>query len=288
MKAINKFLLTILVLVLMVGCGFCGYFLRDVIPANEYSVASAKEVINKVANAGGFINNDELTTNEIVYAGNYNDYSGTAVDYNGKEAFIKTFVSLFYYAVDGELNAGTSYISSAKYRMGAVEVEGEMTLYIDLTKTQAFFYITDVKSNAQMVMVVSSENNTIDSYQIEGYMSSTFSAKDGLVYFLLGSDNEKITRFAYGEVEWTNKKISDKGIVADDIRSCAVFDCDLSTNRIMNKNQSDMTDTEKVDLATNAIKELNKVRFLNLIYQDFKEVDFLSKAYRNLGYDVVE
>ena len=290
----KKIITYILIVLLMFGCGVGGYFLRDSIENKKFEIAVAQNTIRKIAHNANFVENEapaanlnSLALNSNESTQNYTNYEGTQIDYNGKEQFIKIFVSLLYYAIDGEVNASTYYISSAKYMVGATEVEGIMTFNIKLTDKQAYFYIADIKNNMSMVMVVSSENNTRDHYQIDGYMTGTFSAQPGLVYFKICSDNEKITQFAYSEVQWFGDVNTVNDITADSVYRITVFDCNLSTGRIMNKNQENITDEEKVDFATRTMKEFYCIEIADVIYKNFVESDFLWKAYKSLGYNVI-
>ena len=302
----KKFLAVLLVVTLMAGCGVGGYFVRGYIDASQtYSLDSAKEVIRKVAEAGNFLGVEEQASllaqddnnNGVATLGstsNYEDYTDSTVDYNGKESFAKTFISLFYYAVDGEVRANTYYTSTATYEVETFEalirVTGTMNFYIDLTETQAYFYLTDAKNNISSTLVVSSEDNTTDHYQVEIYITSTLSATAGATYMMICSDEDKITRFAYGELEICSAVNNLYDLNIEDIRELAVFDCNLTTKKIMNKSttKNNISNQQKMDVVANMAEEFNKVKFIDVVYKDFIEKDFMKRAYESLEYNVVE
>lgn len=284
----KKILLVLLVVVLMIGCGVGGYFVRDhVVEAQTYSLESAVNVVKKVSQNSKFIKlNEEGGARGL--SSNYDDYEGTKVDYNGKEAFAKTFLSLFYYAVDGEVRASTYYTSTATYNIGNIDVTGTINFYIDLTEDTAYFYLKDVENDMSTVMVVREEDNKAGHYQVEILMEGTFSATSGVTYIIIASDEEKIIQFGYSEVETNVNNLHD--IKVEDIRELTVFDCDLLGNRIMNKSttNNNITDQQKLDVVSRSAEVFADMQFIDVIYKDFIEKDFMYRAYKNLGYNVVE
>ena len=288
----KKVVSILIIVLLMFGSGVCGFFINNAIPARVYSIDEAKEIIGKVAHTANFVKDDSTSsTMQVASASDYESYSGTTIDYDGKEAIVKTFVSMLYYAVDGDVSPNTYYISTAKHGTGSDITEGEMTFYFELTETEAHFYITDTKNDITMVMVVSAEDNTEGSYQIEGYVTSLFDTYEGLVYFVICTDNEKVTRFACNEIAWTigSNRVHDKNIdVNKDIRGINIFDCNLLTNTRLKISEDDISNEEVMEYVSETVKKFYEIDFDDVVYKDFKEVGFLANAYKNLGYNVIE
>lgn len=289
----KKFLLFALVVALMFGSGVCGYFIRGASREDKtMSIATAQNVVKKIAKAGNFVEEDNsVIKTSVKTMSNYTDYEESTVNYNGKEDFVKAFIAMLYFATDGNVRANTYYTSTATYKIGNTDVIGEMNFYIKLTETSATFYLKDVKNNINMVMVVSSSDNTINHYQINGYMASTFMATDGLTYFEICSNNEKITQFAYSEIEWNGAINNLADAKASDVKKLTVYDCNITTGRVMNKstaNGNGLTDAEKLDLISRTVNEFNSIEFADVICKKFTKSDFLKRAYENLGYNVVE
>ena len=295
----KKVLLVSFVAILMVLSGAAGWFLRggnvaDDAKANELMFATAKNTISTIvqcAQWGGGAQPTSSSRSQIqrdACAVQYEDYASNDVSYNGKEDFVKAFIKIANFACEGGARANTYYYSTAKYRVGANEVTGTMLLYIKLSKTSANFYLYDVQNKINCALVISSEQNTIESCQINGYLKSTFGAQPGITYFEIKSSNSKIVDFAYCEVSFVEEKVDLRDISVEDVSSINIFDCDVQNGRHLNVSKANMTDAEVLGYANKNIEKIYSARFEDLTQRNYVDSNIMARLYESLGYDVID
>ena len=79
-------------------------------------------------------------------------------------------------------------------------------------------------------------------------------------------------------------------LTVEDIRELTVFDCNLTTKRIMNKStqKNNITNEQKLTVVKSFAEKFNNLQFMDVVYKDFVEKDFMYRAYKNIGYNVVD
>lgn len=288
-KGIKKMLLTFAIVILLLGCGVGGFFtykyynLKNETPM---TVSEAGVIINKVCKDMGFLSDAETDDGAVSTASvEYKDYDGLEIDFKGQQDFIKSFVLEAKFAFEGEVEEKTFYSSSASYSMFHTTYEGSVRFYFTLGKNVLNFYLYDVKSDAQILLVLDNNYSEKHEWVMKIYADFLVNAQPGYSYWEIEANESEVFRFAYAGLGFSSVPSAFNEISASNVDKIEIYDCNMHTQKELDVSKSNMTDDEVVEYSKKILTTVNSQPIMNFSdLNDYKETDFLSRLYSYLGY----
>lgn len=276
----KKFFKILFLLILVAASMVGGFFIGKTYQSTAMSVNYIGQKLDMFCNSAGWSSN---SASAKASAAHYVDYAPNAVNYNGYDIYVKSYVLFAKIAFqDKELISSTHYFSESSYTINSNTYNGKMGMYFTIDRNVANIWIHDFKTNATILIKLESQLQTNDTGVMQIYSYSTFKNKNGIAYAELRANKEKVTGFSYSEIETEVDNFST--IEKINIAQMNIYDCDILSRKQLNLSISDLTDEEIKTYTAETIKKFDGVYAISFEQGSYRSIDALDKLYKELGY----
>ena len=207
------------------------------------------------------------------------------INFNGEEAYIKSFVLFTKKAFEGELKQNQYYYSAATYQIeGNNYYGGKMSMYFSINKGVADIYVRDLNNNMTVKLNLDNKYNNDGLYTLKIYSFQNWKLENGLSYAEVTANSEKIVKYKHYEL--LTAKTDYKKLEMKDITNIKVFECDTLSKKELKLELTSMTDEQKTEYKDSIYDSFKNYSEIGFNYVEYTEIDALKEMYKDLGYNV--